>query len=41
VINEEHPDKGFEGDPHAACARCKEPLYNVLRVVYYAEEGEG
>ncbi len=41
VINEEHPDKGFEGDPHAACARCKEPLYTVLRVVYYAEEGEG
>jgi hypothetical protein len=40
VINEEHPDRGFEGDPHAACVACGEPLYAVLRVVYDAE-GEG
>jgi len=41
VIDEEHPDKSFEGDPRASCARCKDPLYTVLRVVYGDEEGGG
>lgn len=34
VINEEHPDKSFDGDPYERCARCGRPLYTVLRVVY-------
>jgi ribosomal protein S14 len=38
VINEEHPEKSFDGDPYERCARCGRPLYTVLRVVY---EGEG
>jgi hypothetical protein len=40
VIDEEHPDKGFGGDPHERCERCARPLYTVVRLVY-EEEGEG
>ncbi len=41
VINEEHPDKSFDGDPDERCGRCGRPLYAVIRVVYGAEEGGG
>jgi hypothetical protein len=40
VINEEHPDKSFDGAPAERCGRCGRPLYAVIRVVY-GEEGEG
>jgi hypothetical protein len=33
VVYPDDSDKGFEGDPHEACADCGEPLYVVLRVV--------
>ena len=38
VINEEHPEKSFDGDPEERCKRCGLPLWCVLRVVY--EDGE-
>ena len=41
VINEEYPDKSFEGDPYEACASCGEPLYTVLQIVYDSPAGEG
>lgn len=41
VINEEHPDKGFDGDPDETCGRCGRRLYTMLRVVYGDEEGGG
>jgi hypothetical protein len=41
VINEEHPDKSFAGDPDERCARCGRFLYTVLRVVYEDEGGGG
>jgi hypothetical protein len=41
VINEEHPDTSFDGDPDERCARCGRSLYTVLRVVYEDEEGGG
>jgi hypothetical protein len=34
VMNEVHPDKSFEGDPHEACSACGGPLYTVILVVY-------
>ena len=34
VINEEHPDKSFDGDPDERCTRCGQPLWTVIRVVY-------
>ena len=37
VINEEHPEKGFDGDPAERCGRCGRFLYTVLRVVYDGE----
>jgi hypothetical protein len=40
VIDEEYPEKGFDGDPDETCARCGRPLYTVIKVVY-EEEGEG
>jgi hypothetical protein len=40
VINEEHPDKSFEGDPKERCGRCGRPLYTVIRVVYEEEEAD-
>jgi hypothetical protein len=41
VINEERPDKSFDGDPNERCARCGgRPLWTVIRVVY-GDEGEG
>ncbi len=41
VINEEHPDKSFDGDPDERCGRCGRSLYTVIRVVYEDEEGGG
>jgi hypothetical protein len=41
VLNEEHPEKSFDGDPDERCGRCGRPLYTVLRVVYEGEEGGG
>jgi hypothetical protein len=41
VIYEEHPEKGFDGDPEERCGRCGRFLYTVLRVVYEGEEGGG
>jgi hypothetical protein len=41
VINEEHPEKSFDGDPDERCSSCGRPLYTVLRVVYEGEEGGG
>jgi hypothetical protein len=41
VINEEHPEKSFDGDPDERCANCGRFLYTVLRVVYDGEEGGG
>jgi ribosomal protein L37E len=38
ALYEEHPDKGFDGDPDERCPRCGRNLYTVLRVVY---EGGG
>jgi len=40
VVDEEHPDKSFDGDPTETCARCGRPLYVVLRVVYDPPAGE-
>jgi hypothetical protein len=40
VINEVHPDKGFEGDPYETCSACGGPLYTVIRVVY-GDQGGG
>ena len=40
VINKEHPEKSFQGDPDECCARCGRPHYTVLRVVY-EDVGEG
>jgi hypothetical protein len=40
VIDEEHPDRGFGGDPHERCEHCGRHLYTVVRLVY-EEEGEG
>ena len=34
VINEEHPEKSFQGDPYERCPECGRPLYTVLNVVY-------
>jgi hypothetical protein len=34
LIDEDHPDKGFGGDPHERCGRCGRPLYTVVRLVY-------
>ena len=41
VINEEYPDKSFEGDPYEACSTCGEPLYTALQIVYDSPAGEG
>jgi hypothetical protein len=44
VINEERPEKGFDGDPDERCSGCGRFLYTVLRVVYDDppdEEGGG
>jgi len=41
VINEEYPNKSFEGDPQETCSSCKEPLHTVIRVVYEGQEGGG
>jgi hypothetical protein len=41
LINEEHPDKSFDGDPYERCPECGRPLYTVLNVVYEGEEGGG
>jgi hypothetical protein len=42
VIYEEHPEKGFDGDPNERCGRCGRPLYTVLRVVYDSpDDAEG
>jgi DNA-directed RNA polymerase subunit RPC12/RpoP len=40
VINEEHPEESFDGDPEERCPRCGRSLYTVIRVVY-SDEGEG
>jgi hypothetical protein len=40
VIDEEHPDKSFDGDPNERCTRCGRPLWTLIRVVY-GDEGEG
>jgi hypothetical protein len=34
VVNEERPEKGFDGDPYEACSGCGLPLHTVLYVVY-------
>jgi ribosomal protein S27AE len=40
VVNEEHPDMSFEGDPNERCGRCGRSLFAVINVVY-GDEGEG
>ena len=40
LIDEEYPDKSFEGDPFEACASCGEPLYTVMQIVYNSPAGE-
>ena len=40
MLNEECPDKSFDGDPYERCARCGRSMYDVIRVVY-GEEGGG
>ena len=41
VVNEEHPERSFDGDPGERCASCGLPLHTVLRVVYEDEGGGG
>jgi hypothetical protein len=44
VINEEHPERSFAGDPDERCSSCGLPLYVVFNVVYdspVSYEGEG
>ena len=41
VINEEHPDKSFDGNPDERCDRCGRSLYTVIRVVYGEQGGRG
>ena len=41
VINEEHPEKSFDGDPAERCGRYGRFLHTVIRVVYDASEGGG
>ena len=40
LIDEEHPEKSFDGDPDERCGRCGRFLYTVIQVVY-DEEGGG
>ena len=34
LIDEEHPERSFKGDPNERCGRCGRLLYQVIRVVY-------
>ena len=34
VIDEEHPEKSFDGDPDERCARCGRALWCVIEIVY-------
>jgi len=40
-MDEEHPEKCFDGNPAERCGRCGRFLYTVIRVVYDDTEGEG
>ena len=33
-VDEERPEKGFQGDPEERCDRCGRRLWCVIRVVY-------
>jgi hypothetical protein len=39
LIDEEHPETSFQGDPEERCGLCGRPLYQVIRVVYDSAEG--
>jgi len=42
LMDEEHSEKSFDGDPDERCRRCARPLYTVIRVVRDdPAEGEG
>jgi ribosomal protein L37E len=34
LIDEENPEKSFQGDPGKRCDRCGRHLYTVIQVVY-------
>jgi hypothetical protein len=34
LIDEEHPEKSFDGDPDERCARCGRALWCVIEIVY-------
>jgi DNA-directed RNA polymerase subunit RPC12/RpoP len=34
LIDEEHPEESFEGDPDERCQRCGRRLWLVIEVVY-------
>ena len=44
LIDEEHPERSFQGDPNERFASCDQALYTVIQVVYdspAAYEGGG
>jgi hypothetical protein len=43
LIDEEHPEESFQGDPHERCPRCGRELYVVINVVRDSPpiDGEG
>jgi hypothetical protein len=44
LIDEEHPEKSFQGDPDERCPSCGRRLWCVIKVVYdppIDEEGGG
>ena len=42
LIDEEHPERSFQGDPAERCKRCGRYLWCVIRVVYEsAGDSEG
>ena len=40
LIDEEQPEKSFQGDPEERCGRCGRLLYQVIRAVYDPPAGE-
>ena len=40
LIDEEHPERSFQGDPAERCKRCGRFLYAVIEVVYGSPTGE-
>jgi hypothetical protein len=40
LIDEEHPEESFQGDPDERCKRCGRFLYTVIEVVYGSPDDE-